>query len=75
MRDISSMRDAREPPASGRQICEVLEHLRRLVLDGIRVGHFVYSIACEISPGGKRRILIRGGQSRQFTIREEEVPR
>ena len=57
------------------QVCEALDRLEGLVLDGLRHGFFDYSITCEIGNGGKRKLLIRAGKSHRFTIPEEELPR
>jgi hypothetical protein len=62
-------------PAYGKQVCDVLDHLDFLVVDGLRHGFFDYSIACEIVSGGKRQIVIRAGKSHKFTIPVDEVPR
>jgi len=57
------------------QIAEVLAHLERVVVEGLRHGFFDCSIACEIGTGGKRQLVIRAGKSHKFTIPEEELPR
>lgn len=57
------------------QVCEALDRLEGLVLDGLRHGFFDYSITCEIGNGGKRKLLIRAGKSHRFTIPEDELPR
>jgi hypothetical protein len=57
------------------QIREALDYLEGLVIDGLKHGFFEYSIACEIGNGGKRHLMIRGGQSQKFTIPADEVPR
>jgi hypothetical protein len=40
----------------------------------LKHGFFDYSIACEVSNGGKRQLVIRAGKSHKFTILEDEVP-
>ena len=57
------------------QIREALDRLEGLVVDGLKHGFFDYSIACEVTNGGKRKLVIRAGKSHQFTIPENEVPR
>jgi hypothetical protein len=54
---------------------EALDRLEGLVVDGLKHGFFDYSIACEVTNGGKRKLVIRAGKSHQFTIPENEVPR
>ena len=61
--------------AKSRQICEVLDRLEGLVVDGLKHGFFDYSIACEIANGGKRKLKIRAGKNYIFTIAEDEMPR
>ena len=60
--------------ASG-QVREALDRLECLVVEGLKHGFFDYSIACEVSKGGKRQLVIRAGKSHKFTIPEDEVPR
>jgi hypothetical protein len=57
------------------QFHEALDQLEGLVVDGLKHGFFDYSIACEITNGGKRQLVIRGGKSHKFTIPENEVAR
>ena len=61
--------------AKSGQICEALDRLEGLVVDGLKHGFFDYSIACEIAKGGKRELKIRAGKSYKFTIAEDEMPR
>jgi hypothetical protein len=62
-------------PAKRGQICEALDRLEGLVVDGLKHGFFDYSIACEIANGGKRKLMIRAGKSYSFYIAEDEMPR
>ena len=61
--------------AKSGQICEALDRLEGLVVEGLKHGFFDYSIACEIAKGGKRELMIRAGKSYKFTIAEDEMPR
>lgn len=61
--------------AKSGQVREVLDRLEGLVVEGLKHGFFDLSIACEISNGGKRQLVIRAGKSHKFTIPEHEVPR
>jgi len=61
--------------AKSGQFCEALDRLEGLVVDGLKHGFFDFSIVCEISNGGKRKLMIRAGKSYVFTIAEEEMPR
>ena len=58
--------------AKSGQICEALDRLEGLVVEGLKHGFFDYSIACEIDKGGKRKLMIRAGKSYMFTIAEDE---
>ena len=60
--------------ASG-QVREALDRLECLVVEGLKHGFFDYSIACEVSKGGKRQLVTRAGKSHKFTIPEAELPR
>ena len=61
--------------AKSGQICEALDRLEGLVVDGLKHGFFDFSIACEIANGGKRKLMIGAGKSYMFTIAEDEIPR
>ena len=57
------------------QAHEALRRIEALVIDGLRHGHFEYTLACEIGSGGKRQLVIRAGKSRRFLIAPEEIQR
>ena len=61
--------------AKSGQICEALDRLEGLVVEGLTHGFFDYSLACEIANGGERKLMIRAGKSYMFTITEDEVLR
>ena len=61
--------------AKSGQVQEVLDRLERLVIDGLKHGFFDYSIACEITNGGRRKLVISAGKSYKFTIPEDDVLR
>jgi hypothetical protein len=72
------MRDVPAPaPVAGHrgQFAEALRHVEKLLTEGLDHGFFEYSIACEITNGGKRQLVIRAGKSHKFTIPENELPR
>jgi len=67
-----------KPPfqrANSGQICEAIDLLESLVVEGLKHGFFDYSIACGVAKGGKRQLVIRAGKSHKFTIPKGEVPR
>ncbi len=55
------------------QVRDALDRLNGLVIDGLKHGFFDYTIACQITPGGRRELLIRAGKSHKFTIPAEEL--
>jgi hypothetical protein len=57
----------------GPQVLVAIERLEGILLEGLRHGFFDCSIACEISNGGKRELIIRAGKSYKFTIPENEL--
>lgn len=72
MRDLPTL----TPLAGHRgQFAEALRHIENVLTEGLRHGFFDCSIACEITNGGKRQLVIRAGKSHKFTIPEDELPR
>ena len=65
-------RDAGEP--NGPQFREAFEFLVKLVVDGVRHGHFQCRISSVIGKGGRRELLVEAGKSHKFNIPEEELP-
>ncbi len=57
------------------QVREALDRLEGLVVDGLKHGFFDYTIACEVTNGGRRQLVIQAGKSYKFTIPEHELPR
>ena len=60
---------------AGQQYREAIEQLMRIVVDGLRHGHFSAEISSEIGKDKRREFLIRAGKSHKFTIPEGELPR
>ena len=60
--------------ASSPQLREALELLSRLILDGVRHGHFDYSVSCETAKMGRRLLIVRAGKSHKFSINEADLP-
>ena len=56
------------------QTAEALQHLEKIVVDGLRHGFFDCTIAGEIANGGKRQLVIRAGKSHKFMIPVDELP-
>jgi hypothetical protein len=51
-----------------------LDLIERLLVEGIKHGHFDYSITCETGNGGRRLLIVKAGKSHKFTIMVPEVP-
>jgi hypothetical protein len=51
-----------------------LDLIERLLVEGIKHGHFDYSITCETGIGGRRLLIVKAGKSHLFTIMVPEVP-
>lgn len=61
--------------SAGLQFREALARLEQVIFDGLRHGHFRYTISSAIGKGNRRELLIEAGKSYKFTIPEDEVPR
>jgi hypothetical protein len=51
-----------------------LDLIESLLVEGIKHGHFDYSITCETGTGGRRLLIVKAGKSHKFTITEPDVP-
>jgi hypothetical protein len=51
-----------------------LDLIERLLVEGIKHGHFDYSITCEIGTGGRRLLIVKAGKGHKFSIMEPDVP-
>ena len=62
----------------GDQVREALDRLRALIVDGVKHGFFDYSISCEVSNKGRRKLVVRlaratSSRSPRSTCRAEAV--
>ena len=73
MRNEPAQTDAGE--SGGPQFREACDRLVQIVLDGLRHGHFRYTICGCIQKGNRRDLVIEAGKSHKFTIPEDELPR
>ncbi len=64
----------RDDTPRGRQLQDALDHVERILVDGLRHGFFEYVISCETVRNQKRQLVIRAGKSHKFTIPEDELP-
>jgi hypothetical protein len=51
-----------------------LDLIENLLVEGIKHGHFDYSITCEIGTGGRRLLIVKAGKGHKFSIMEPDVP-
>jgi hypothetical protein len=51
-----------------------LDLIERLLVEGIKHGHFDYSITCETGIGGRRLLIVKAGKGHKFSIMEPDVP-
>jgi hypothetical protein len=59
----------------GPQLREALDRICKIVLDGLRHGHFRCAISSGIGKNNRRDLVIEAGKSHKFTIPEDELPR
>jgi hypothetical protein len=52
-----------------------LELVEALLVEGIKHGHFDYSITCEMGTNGRRLLIVKAGKSHKFSIMEPDIPR
>ena len=62
-------------PGYSTPVKSALHLIEGLVLEGIRHGHFDYSLTCEMGNNGRRLLLVKAGKSHKFSILEEDIPR
>ena len=62
-------------PDYGPQLREALDQIGRILLDGLRHGHFRATVSSAVGKGNRRELLVEAGKSLKFTIPEEELPR
>jgi hypothetical protein len=59
--------------AADGECMRALKKLQQVVIEGLKHGHFEYSVVCDIIKGRKRRLVIKAGVSHQFIIPLEEI--
>jgi hypothetical protein len=52
-----------------------LDLLELLLVEGLKHGHFDYSVSCELGNNGRRLLIVKAGKSHRFTIEGIDVPR
>jgi len=51
-----------------------LDLIEALLVEGVKHGHFDYSITCETGTNGRRLLIVTAGKSHKFSIMEPDVP-
>jgi hypothetical protein len=52
-----------------------LDLVESLLVEGLKHGHFDYSLTCELGTHGRRLLIVKAGKSHKFTIDGADVPR
>jgi hypothetical protein len=63
------------PCAYSESVRSALDLIGNLIVEGIKHGHFDYSVTCETGTNGRRLLIVREGKSHKFSIMEADVPR
>jgi hypothetical protein len=73
------MREGTATPSAPRTysatVRAALDLIEALLIEGIKHGHFDYSMTCETGTNGRRLLIVRGGKSHKFSITEPDIPR
>jgi hypothetical protein len=56
-------------------VLAVFDLIEALLVEGIKHGHFDYSMTCETGSNGRRLLIVKAGKSHKFSIMEPDVPR
>ena len=59
----------------GQQFREMFHRLEQVLLDGLRHGHFRFSISGNLGNGKQREVFIEAGKTDKYTFPEDEIPR
>ena len=52
-----------------------IDLIERLLVEGIRHGHFDYTVTCETGKHGRRQLKVKAGKSHLISISESDIPR
>jgi hypothetical protein len=55
------------------QLARAMARIEAEVRDGLRHGHFEFTIKCKVANSGKRDLVIKAGKNHRFLIGEDEV--
>jgi hypothetical protein len=63
------------PHSYSKPVRSALDLVERLLIEGIKHGHFDYSVTCETGTNGRRLLIVKAGKSHKFSVMESDVPR
>jgi hypothetical protein len=55
------------------ELADALALLEKILVEGLKHGHFDYSITCETGTGGRRLLIVKAGKSHKFSIGEADL--
>ena len=55
------------------QLAKAMAKIEAEVRDGLRHGHFEFTIKCKVGNNGKRDLIIKAGKNHRFLIPEGEI--
>ena len=61
--------------AYSESVRSALDLIEGLLVEGIKHGHFDYSLTCELGTKGRRLLIVKAGKTHKFTIEGIDVPR
>lgn len=62
------------PRAYSVPVRSALDLIERLLVEGLKHGHFDYSVACQMGTNGRRQLIVKAGKSHMFSINEPDLP-
>ena len=66
---------ALKPPVTySDSVRSALNLIEGLLVEGIKHGHFDYTVTCETGTNGRRLLIVKAGKSHKFSILEPDVP-
>ena len=75
MDKFSVPRQAIRPEAALSELgLDSLDLIEVLLIDGIKHGHFDFSLTCETGTNGRRLLIVKAGKSHKFSIEGSDVP-
>ena len=63
-----------QPGTYSDSVRSALDLIEKLLVEGIKHGHFDCAVSCETGTAGSRRLIVRAGMSHKFTIMKPDLP-